>query len=237
MRPWRWLLFIGMWWGLVGCGVSLPSAPERCDDNGYLLIDDFSGERDCGWAEYNRGGAVVAIGSGGLHITSSQPGQIWWTNPGRNFEDVVIQVTTRQTDGPDDNAYGLICRYQSPENFYLFLISSDGYYAIGKYQSGNNQITYLSGEGEYQPSDVINQGEATNDIEARCEGDTLSLAVNGIELETVRDGTFVTGDVGMAVSTFEAGVVDIQFDDFMVFDAAGPMPEPTVVVTAEAGSQ
>jgi hypothetical protein len=204
---------------LVACGLADlvgGSRPDPCDAGGALLYDDFSGEQECGWAVYNRGGAVVDISDGALRISTSQPGQIWWTNPGRNFNDVVITVQARQVSGPNDNAYGVICRYQNTENFYIFLISGDGFYAIGKYQSGGSRVTYLSGEGEYQFSEIINQGVATNQIRASCIGNELSLAVNGLPLATVTDPSFVTGDIGLGVSTLEPGTAVVHFDEVRV---------------------
>ena len=195
---------------LVGC---LAAGPAPCNEGGMLFADDFNEERDCGWALYERAGATAEVRDGALHLTTSQPGQIWWTNPGRNLDNVILTTNVRPVAGPEDNAYGLICRYQSAENFYVFLISSDGYYAIGKYQSGSNQITYLSGEGQYQFSDTINQGTAGNRIRASCIGNELSLAVNGVPLATVSDSTFAGGDIGVAVSTFESGTLEVAFDD------------------------
>lgn len=190
--------------------------PDACDGDGTLFRDNFSGEQDCGWALYSRAGAAVELYEGTLQIRSSAPGQIWWTNPGRNFSDVIINVRAEQVSGPDDNAYGLICRYQSQENFYIFLISGDGYYAIGKYQTGSPQIQYLTGDGQYAASDLINQGQAVNQIRASCIGNQLSLSINGIPVDTVADPTFVTGDIGLAASAFQLGATIIQFDDLRV---------------------
>ncbi|HEX6385765.1 MAG TPA: hypothetical protein VF177_13930 [Anaerolineae bacterium] len=204
---------------LVACGLTElvgGSRPDPCDSDGALLQDDFGGEQQCGWAVYNRGGAVVEISEGVLRISTSQPGQIWWTNPGRNFDDVIITVQARQVSGPNDNAYGVICRYQNTENFYIFLISGDGFYAIGKYQSGSSRVTYLSGDGEYQFSEIINQGVATNQIRASCIGNELSLSVNGLPLATVTDASFLSGDVGLGVSTLEPGTAVVHFDDVRV---------------------
>lgn len=204
---------------LVACGLTElvgGSRPDPCDGDGALLQDDFSGEQQCGWAVYNRGGAIVEINEGVLRISTSQPGQIWWTNPGRNFGDVIITVQARQVSGPNDNAYGVICRYQNTENFYIFLISGDGFYAIGKYQSGSSRVTYLSGDGEYQFSEIINQGVATNQIRASCIGNELSLSVNGLPLATVTDASFLSGDVGLGVSTLEPGTAVVHFDDVRV---------------------
>ena len=190
--------------------------PDACDSSSALFEDDFSGEQDCGWLEYNRGGAVAAIEEGVLKISTSSPGEIWWTNPGRSYDDVVIDVTTLQVSGTDDNAYGVICRYQDEENFYLFLISGDGFYTIGKYQSGEDRVTYLTEDGQFSQSEQINQGAATNQIQASCIGNELSLAVNGYPLLTVTDSEFAAGDVGVSVSALQQGTVEVNFDNLKV---------------------
>ena len=200
---------------LASCSIG-GGDPDPCNDGGSLFFDDFSGEQECGWALYNQGGAVTSIEEGAFRVSTSQPGQIWWSNPGRNYADVVISTQARQVSGPNDNAYGVICRYQNEENFYLFLVSGDGYYAIGKYQTGSEQILYLSGDGRFQPSEIINQGIATNQVRASCVGSELSLAVNGLPLATVTDPTFVTGDIGLGVSTLEPGTAVVEFDQIQV---------------------
>lgn len=202
---------------LAAC--SLGGAEEDvCVGPAILFVDDFSDGEACGWALYNQSGATAAIEEGVLRLSTTQPGPFWWTNPGRNFDNVIITVQARQASGPDNNAYGVVCRYQSPENFYIFLISGDGYYAIGKYQSGSEQINYLTGDGQYHYvfSDAINQGVATNQMRVSCVGNELSLTVNGIPLSTVTDPTFVTGDIGLGVSAFEVGTAVIEFDNVQV---------------------
>ena len=200
----------------VACGAG-ESEPDACDNlPDILFIDDFNGEFNCGWATYNRGGGIATIENSSMQLTVSQPGQIWWTNPSRNFDDVVIRAEARQVSGPNDNAYGIICRYQNEENFYVFLISGDGYYAIGKYQTGRENVVYLTENGQFQPSDAINTGIASNEMEASCIGNELSLAVNGVPLVSVSDPTFVTGDIGLAASTLQAATGVIEFDNVQV---------------------
>jgi hypothetical protein len=210
---WHLTLFLFIALPLMGCQ---GQGAAECDEGGALFSDDFSGEQDCGWSTYSRSGAEVAIENGIMRVTTSQPGQIWWTNPGRSFDDVVITSIVEHVSGPADNAFGLICRYQSSENFYVFLISSDGYYAIGKYQTGTNQVTYLTGEGQYTFSEAINQGQAQNTVRATCIGNELTLTVNGQLLDTVTDSTFVTGDIGVGASTFQPGSLVVHFDDVRV---------------------
>lgn len=210
------LLLLCITTALAACSIVSGPTTDPCDDNGALLRDDFSGEQNCGWRQYNQGGAVVEIADGNLSISTSQTGQIWWTNAGRDFSDVIVTVQARQTSGPNNNAYGVLCRYQDENNFYIFLISGDGYYAIGKYQTGEQQITYLTPNQEYVFSDLINQGVATNLLRVSCIGNELSLSVNGLPLVTVTDDSFAGGDVGLGVSTLEPGTAVVQFDDLLV---------------------
>ncbi len=197
---------------LSACGLLEPAEPDTCEGGGFLFSDDFSGEQDCGWITYEELGGSAIVEGGYLQITSREKGQFWWSNPGHDFTNAIITVQARQVSGPDDNAYGVMCRYQSPENFYMFLISGDGYYAIGKFQTGADSIQYLTPDGNYQYTDVINQGAGINEIRATCVGNELSLSVNGIQLLTVSDPTFVKGDIGLGVTTFQPGTSVVQFD-------------------------
>lgn len=202
---------------LTACSATNIQEPDLCDDGGMLLSDDFDGSRDCGWQLYSGRGVSEIIENDVLRIESSQPGLIGWALAGREFEDVVINTRINQIGGPDDNAYGIICRYQSPDNYYIFLISGDGHYSIGKFQSGIDDVQYLSGDGNYVPSEVINQGQAENEIQASCIGNQLSLSVNGVLVETVEDPTFVRGDVGLGAGTFQPGTAIIEFEKISVF--------------------
>ena len=199
---------------LVACNTE-NIEPLPCNEGGVLFRDDFTEGRNCGWLTYDRAGGKVEIANGLLTVTSNQPNEIRWTNPDKEFEDAIIQVQTRQAGGPDDNAFGIICRYQNEQNFYLFLISGDGYYVIAKYQTGS-VVQYLSGGGQFQYSDVINQGTALNSMEASCVGNQLTLKVNGIALATVTDPTFVRGDIGLGASPFDPGTTVVEFDDLVV---------------------
>ena len=216
LRP---LSFVALLLALLSLAACLGAAePEidTCDGPDFLFADDFNGELDCGWASYDRAGGSASIDNAAMQLTVSQQGQLWWTNAGRSFDDAVITAEARQVDGPNDNAYGLICRYQDEQNFYVFLVSGDGYYAIGKYQSGSETITYLTPDAQFQPSDAINVGVASNELRVSCVGPQLSLEVNGIPLLSVSDPTFVNGDIGLAASTLEPGTTIVEFDNVRV---------------------
>jgi hypothetical protein len=75
----------------------------------------------------------------------------------------------------------------------------------------------MLGQDEMFLSSAIHQGDAVNEIVAECIGDQLVLHVNGELVDDVRDGTFVSGDVGLMAGTYEKVGVDIRFDNFAVY--------------------
>ena len=100
------------------------------------------------------------------------------------------------------------------DNFYFFFTSSDGYYGLGKVVNGNQQ---LIGDEAMQPSEVINQGEAANQVRADCVGSTLAIYVNGVKLAQYEDTDFTSGDVGLIAGSFDNPGTDIHFDNFKVY--------------------
>jgi hypothetical protein len=193
----------------LGGPAAQPAAPE---DANVLFSDDFS-DVDSGWDRVQAAEGVTDYDNGGYRIFVDRPQHDYWANPGQSFTDVRVEAEATKTGGPDDNDFGLICRYQDNQNFYALLISSDGFYAIMKYQDGSSE---LLGTDSWPSSDSIRQGGATNGLRADCVGDSLSLYANGDLLHSVSDSTFTNGDVGLIAGTFDEQGTDISFDNFVV---------------------
>ena len=177
-----------------------------------LFQDDFS-DSSSGWDSYSDSDGVTDYADDVYRILVNETSTDYWANPGLDFTDTVIEVDATKVGGPDDNDLGLICRYQDVDNFYFFIISSDGYYTIGKVVDGTQE---LIGGDNMEYSDTIKQGNATNHIQADCVGTHLVLHVNGEKLSDVTDSTYTSGDVGLMAGTFDAPGTDIHFDDFVV---------------------
>jgi hypothetical protein len=197
----------------AGCQISPAIGGEIVSSGGILFKDDFS-DPNSGWmqGEDKFGKTEYSDGSFRIFVNSDVTGKI--SIPRLLFTDVIIEVDASKVAGPDNNDYGVICRYQDENNFYFFEISSDGYFSIGKYK--DDQLM-LIGMEQMQTSDFIRQGQATNRIRAACIGSSLSLSVNGHLLVEVEDGDYTVGDVGLLAGTFETPGVDILFDNFKVF--------------------
>ncbi len=178
-----------------------------------LYFDGFS-DPSSGWDQVDDADYTTDYHSGAYRIVVKTEMSDSWANPaGLSFEDVVIEVEAAKNGGPDDNDFGLICRYQDTTHFYYGIISSDGYYGITKVSSDSSVI--LGGDNlEY--SDVINQGSAANHIRFDCVGEELTLYVNGQLLDHQTDREYSSGNVGLIAGTYSTPGADIIFDDFMV---------------------
>lgn len=195
----------------LACG--LPSTTTTTDSN-VLFQDDFS-DTGSGWYTLSDSDGVMDYSNGAFRMFVSSTDLLLFTTAGQSLQsDVVIDVDTVKAGGPDDNAFGVICRYVDTDNFYFFVISSDGYAGIAKYV--NNELSVITGSGQMEATDAISQGASSNHIQASCVGSTLTLTVNGTQLYSITDTSFSTGDVGLVAKAFSEGGVDINFDNFIV---------------------
>ncbi len=192
------------------------SPPARDPD--ILFQDNFSSP-DSGWDQVRDDSGITDYDQNGYRFQILQPNYDFWSNPGLNVGDVRINVEAQKLGGPDDNNFGVICRYQASGNadqvnFYYFIISSDGYYGIGKFR---NSVNTLIGMDVMQFSEHIHRGDGvSNNMRADCVGSALSLYANDTLLVQVQDTDFSAGDVGLLAGTFEEPGTDILFDNFVV---------------------
>jgi S1-C subfamily serine protease len=129
---------------------------------------------------------------------------------GKKISDVLIQIDTRVEQSSGDGDYGVICRYQDNQNFYMFEITQDGYFAIYKlYKSDWYPLI------EYTYSDMlVNLQDAQ--FNTACIGNTLTLAVNGKLLGEITDQSINSGDFGFFAGTFDTGGNIISFDNLII---------------------
>jgi serine/threonine protein kinase len=177
-----------------------------------LFQDDFS-DPASGWESYRQVDGVRDYESGAYRILVDVPHNSFLSHPGLNFSDAIIEVEATKVGGPDDNYFGVVCRYLDDSNFYFMAISSDGYYAIGK--AVNGDVSLIGQEGMIYDQG-IHRGETTNILRAECVSSRLTLYANGKKLAEVEDNDLTYGDVGLIVGSFETPGVNMLFDNFLV---------------------
>jgi hypothetical protein len=183
------------------------------EEPGSLLFQDNFTDPRSGWDRVRTEEGMTDYDVDKYRIVVNARNADYWANPGLDFEDIVVTVETLKLSGPDDNNYGVLCRYQDRDNFYFLVISSDGYYGIGKVENGQQRL--LQPEQMY-PSDAILQGNQYNNLKVVCDGSRLALTVNGELVAETEDQAFRRGDVGLMVGSFDEPGVDVLFDHFTV---------------------
>jgi hypothetical protein len=189
---------------------NLQSPPAVSGD--VLFQDDFTRTMS-GWDRYKDDLYSADYATGGYRIQVFAPQTDAWANPGLNLTDVRIEFDATKQAGPDNNSFGVLCRYQDTHDFYFFLISSDGYTGIGISIDGRRVL--LSGDTMY-PSGAVLLGDATNHIRADCIGSQLALYVNGILVAQAQSSQWGSGDVGLTAGSYDEPGVDILFSNFSV---------------------
>lgn len=181
-------------------------------ENPVLFQDDFSKETG-GWNTHTDVVSYSGYDQSGFRLSSDVPDYQFWSVPGLNFTDTLVYVRARKISGPENNLFGVVCRFQDGDNFYALMIGSDGYFGIFKRVDGQQS---LIGQTTMDFSEAIQTGEGVNEIKALCQDDHLVLFANETRLIQVQDGSLRFGDVGLIVGNLEEPGVNILFDDFIV---------------------
>jgi hypothetical protein len=197
----------------IACNITDPLGWQSGFDDSWTLVfmDDFSDPLS-GWNRASTDSGTSDFNDGSYRILVNQQFSDIWSTPGLYYTDVSIEVDALKVGGERENRFGLICR-ANHDGYYTFLISSDGFYAVGKFDGSEHTVI---GGRAMKVSSIINQGTAQNNIRADCIGDTLTLYINGEMVEQVYDNTFQSGDVGLLAGTYESVGTDILFTNFLV---------------------
>ena len=179
-----------------------------------LFSDDFSNTTS-GWTVSNTVDGSIGYSADSYTFLVNNPGTLLLANPGKSFPgDISVEVDARKMAGPDDNYFGVLCHYRDPQNYYVLMITSDGYSGISMRKDGVD--TLISPGLKFLKMDGIKKSASTNHIRADCIGSTLTLYVNGNQVATASDSTLSGGDTGLFARTYDTGGVDILFHDFTV---------------------
>lgn len=128
------------------------------------------------------------------------------------YEDVKIEARA-DNRGKNNNSVSLICRYDEEVGWYEFNIANNGLYDILYAEVlDNGKISWnrIANGG----SNAIKQGKDVNEYSATCEGEELTLHINGDEVISIDERRYSlrSGQAGISVSSFNVLPILVEMD-------------------------
>lgn len=187
---------------------TVPTAPL---DSLILFSDDFS-DPQSGWPSLQNDEGEYSYQPDGYHIVVEKSGAALWAKTNRADADAAFQVQARPVRAGMDGYYGLLCRIRDADNFYYFVVRSDGTFNIGKYKAGGFQPLFSP---NWSVHAAIKPG-GDNLLRAECDGPSLRFYANGVLLGAVTDAEFTAGASGIIAAALDGNGAEVVFNDYQV---------------------
>ena len=128
------------------------------------------------------------------------------------YEDVTVEARA-DNRGKNNNSVSLICRYDEEVGWYEFNIANNGLYDIlyaEVLDNGKIRWNRVANGG----SNAIKQGKDVNEYSATCQGEELTLTINGDEVISIKERNYRlrSGQAGISVSSFDVLPILIEMD-------------------------
>lgn len=183
------------------------------------------------WDNESSEDVVRSYGAGVYQLRIETPNTIGWSSGPVRAGDFYVEVDTYHVSGPLDNEFGLLFRNDG-SNYYVYSISSDGYFRIQKWLDGEWQSVV-----DWTEAPAIADGEGShNTLGLLAEGPQLSVLVNGEVLATAADDTIQGDGLALAAASFDEAGVEIAFEDFTYWPTTEAADNP-VTDTTQAGDE
>lgn len=201
---------------VTGGGGGSPDGLTSTPGPQVILSDDFSSAR---WGTGTDADSSVEYANAALQIIVYTKNYFVWSTPNdQDYQNVHMEVTAINNGTDSTTAFGLMCNQQSgaDSSFYYLAITPAGQYAIAKATQGESDV-FLTNNDQWASSDLITKDAASYRVGADCGNGTLILYVDGQQIASISDASYVSG--GIAVFTWsgeEAETTDVSFDDFLM---------------------
>jgi hypothetical protein len=182
--------------------------------SGSIIKDDFSSED---WGTGTDADSSVEYLNNALNMSVYKDYWFVWSTPNdEDYENIHIEVTSKNDSVDSTGAFGIICNLNSiTDTSYYFAVTGAGEYAIGRYTLTDDVL--LTNDGQWGTSDAIQSGAASYRIGADCGNGMLTLYVDGQQVDSVSDDYYTSGNLGLfAWSGEQTNGTDVTFDDFVV---------------------
>jgi hypothetical protein len=192
-----------------------PTGPTSTPSPSVILSDDFSSPQ---WGTGTDTDSAVEYANGALQMIVYTKNYFVWSTPNdQDYQNTHMEVTVLNNGTDSTTAFGIMCNQQTvTSNFYYVAITPAGQYAIAKAVENQDDL-FLTNNDQWANSDLIPMDASSYRIGMDCGNGTLALYVDGQQIASVSDASYVTGGVALFTwSGEEATTTDVSFDDFLM---------------------
>ncbi len=184
--------------------------------SGVYFADDFS--HPGGWPVVQEDELGSGYENDGYTMFASAPDQLFVITPKvyGQVADMRVSADITQLEAGNDNEvfYGVVCRYQDLDNFYMFRINGYGSYSAAKVV--NNEFTFFGEKNWFYNPDPMRPPGNVNTLRADCIGETLTFYINDIQVMQVTDPDLSQGTYGVVLGTIKTDYAKVRYDAFLV---------------------
>lgn len=198
-----------------GGGGSDPTGATATPSPRVILTDDFSSTQ---WGTGTDSNSSVEYANNALQVIVYTKNYFVWSTPNdEDYQNTHTEVTVLNNGTDSTTAFGIMCNQQATtSNFYYVAVTPAGQYAIAKAVEGQDDV-FLTNNDAWANSDLIAKDAASYRVGADCGNGTLTLYVDGQQIASISDASYVNG--GVAVFTWsgeDAATTNVSFDDFLM---------------------
>ena len=191
-------------------GATLTPSPR------VILSDDFSSAQ---WGTGTDTDSSVEYAGGALQMIVYTKNYFVWSTPNdQNYQNTHMEVTVSNNGTDATTGFGIMCNQQASASgsFYYVAMTPAGEYAIAKATDGQSDV-FLTNNDQWGNSDIIAKEASSYRVGADCGNGTITLYVDGQQIASVSDASYVNGGVALFTwSGEEATNTNISFDDFLM---------------------
>lgn len=182
-----------------------------------------------------------SVENGQLNITNQLPSRATTTLFSEDYTyrtaTIAMEASLVEESSPA-SGYGIVFRYQNPDNYYVFAVDGQQRFSIWIRENGEwfelrnftrQDNTWVEIDNEldlWTFNDVINPIGETNMLSVDIAASRFVGLVNGVQVTSVSDGSFDEGAVGIYLASSDTGTATLGVSSYRTLFSSPSMTTP-----------
>ncbi|MCC6735250.1 MAG: hypothetical protein IT534_03855 [Bauldia sp.] len=197
--------------GLAGAVLAGVAAAQQIEPR--VVFDDFADPRS-GWTEHAaNGGIEIAYRDGTYQVVMTTPTPLQVIGSGTRLADGAVSVDVANLEPSVPHPQGLFVRGQDSDNYYGFLVQSDGTFTVFRWENG---MYYSESAANMQLPAGLYSTDGMNALDVMTEGQRIRFFVNFVEVFEVRNTKWIDGEAGLLFGNLSFDRAGTVYDNWRI---------------------